>query len=100
MAAKNTDFFEAAENQAISMLGFLAADPDRLAKFLSLTGVNPADIRSLMKDRGFWLAIIDHYFEDESLLMAYCAENGMMPPALVKLRQGLTGPHERGLRDG
>ena len=49
---------EAIESQAIGILGFLASDPERLGRFLSLTGVDPTDIRSLMKDQGF----LDRYF--------------------------------------
>ena len=91
---------DAIEAQAIGILGFLAADPERLGRFLSLTGVDPTDIRSLMKEQGFWLAIFDHLFEDESLLLVYCAEASLTPAALVKMRQSLSHPNEEGLRDG
>ena len=93
-------FLDTAETQAIAILGFLASDPERLGRFLSLTGVNPSDIRGLMRDQGFWQAIFDHLFEDESLLMAYCAEAQLQPAALVKLRQGLSRPNDQGLREG
>jgi len=51
---------DAAETQAIDILSFLAADPERLGRFLTLTGVDPSDIRRLMKEQGFWQAIFDH----------------------------------------
>ena len=95
-----TAFLDSAETQASAILGFLASDPERLGRFLSLTGVDPADIRGLMKDHGFWQAIFDHLFEDESLLMAYCAEAQLQPTLLVKMRQGLSRPHDEGLREG
>jgi hypothetical protein len=88
------------ENQAIGILGFLASDAERLGLFLSLTGVDPADIRSLMKDQGFWLAIFDHLFQDESLMLVYCAEAAITPAELVRLRQSLARPQEEGLREG
>ena len=91
---------EAIESQAIGILGFLASDPERLGRFLSLTGVDPTDIRSLMKDQSFWIAIFDHLFEDESQLMVYCAEAAIAPAQLVKLRQSLSRPYEEGLREG
>ena len=82
------------ENQAIGILGFLASDAERL------TGVDPADIRSLMKDPGFWLAIFDHLFQDERLMLVYCAEAAISPAELVRLRQSLARPQEEGLREG
>ena len=40
---------EEAEAIAVTALGFLAAEPSRLARFLALTGVEPAE---LMADAG------------------------------------------------
>lgn len=91
---------ESIEEHAIGILGFLASDPERLGRFLSLTGVDPTDIRGLMQDQGFWRAIYDHLFEDESLLLVYCAEASITPAALVRLRQSLSRPNEEGLREG
>jgi hypothetical protein len=91
---------DAAETQAIAILGFLASDPERLGRFLTLTGVDPGDIRRLMKEQGFWQAIFDHLFDDESLLLAYCAEQQIQPTSLVRIRHSLSRPNEEGLREG
>ena len=91
---------DAAETQAIAILGFLASDPERLGRFLTLTGVDPGDIRRLMKEQGFWQAIFDHLFDDESLLLAYCAEQQIQPASLVRIRHSLAHPNEEGLREG
>ena len=91
---------DAAETQAIEILGFLASDPERLGRFLTLTGVDPGDIRRLMKEQGFWQAIFDHLFDDESLLLAYCAEQQIQPTSLVRIRHSLSRPNEEGLREG
>ncbi len=91
---------DAAETQAIAILGFLASDPERLGRFLTLTGVDPGDIRRLMKEQGFWQAIFDHLFDDESLLLAYCAEQQIQPTSLVRIRHSLARPNEEGLREG
>jgi len=91
---------DAAETQAIAILGFLASDPERLGRFLTLTGVDPGDIRRLMKEQGFWQAIFDHLFDDESLLLAYCAEQQIQPASLVRIRHSLSRPNEEGLREG
>jgi Protein of unknown function (DUF3572) len=91
---------DAAETQAIAILGFLASDPERLGRFLTLTGVDPGDIRRLMKEQGFWQAIFDHLFDDESLLLAYCAEQQILPASLVRIRHSLARPNEESLREG
>jgi Protein of unknown function (DUF3572) len=91
---------DAAETQAIAILGFLASDPERLGRFLTLTGVDPGDIRRLKKEQGFWQAIFDHLFDDESLLLAYCAEQQIQPASLVRIRHSLARPNEEGLREG
>jgi hypothetical protein len=91
---------DAAETQAIAILGFLASDPERLGRFLTLTGVDPGDIRRLMKEQGFWQAIFDHLFDDESLLLAYCAEQQIQPASIVRIRNSLSRPNEEGLREG
>ena len=88
------------ETQAIAILGFLVSEPERLGRFIALTGVDPSDIRTLMQDEGFWRAIFDHLFDDESLLMAYCAEAQLQPMQLVKMRQRLSRPQDEGLREG
>ena len=88
-----------AQALAIALLGFLAADEERMGRFLALTGVDPSDIRALMRDRGFWIAIFDHMFEDESLLLSFCGQEGMAPEQLVRVRHSLASPHDRGLRE-
>jgi hypothetical protein len=62
------------EEIAIAALGFLAGDDERLSRFLALTGIDPASIRQQIGDPLFQLAILDHVFEDESLLLAFCTE--------------------------
>ena len=53
-----------------------------------------------MKEQGFWQAIFDHLFDDESLLLAYCAEQQIQPTSLVRIRHSLSRPNEEGLREG
>jgi hypothetical protein len=65
---------DAAEALAIEALGFIAADPDRLERFLSLHGLSPDNLRAAAAQPGFFAAVLDHLAADESLLLAF-AEN-------------------------
>ena len=89
-----------AEEVAILALGFIAGDDERLSRFLALTGIDPASIRSQIGERGFQLAILDHLFEDESLLLSFCAEINMDPARLVSIHHRMKPENHHGLRDG
>lgn len=62
-----------AELIAIRALEFLASDPDRLGRFLTLSGVSPATLREGMGDPAFLAGVLDHLLGDESLLFEFCA---------------------------
>ena len=51
---------ESAENLAISALAFLAGDPERLGRFLSLTGIGPEAIRKAATEPAFLAGVLDH----------------------------------------
>ena len=55
---------ESAENLAISALAFLAADPERLGRFLSLTGIGPEAIRKSAREPAFLAGVLDHVVSD------------------------------------
>jgi hypothetical protein len=60
-------------------LAFLAADDNRLAKFLSLTGIAPGDLIEQARAPHMLGAILDHLSGDESLLLVFAAEAGIPP---------------------
>ena len=84
-----------AEAIAISGLGFIGQDGERLGKFLNATGVNPADLRELAGSSEFLASVLDFLAQDESLLLVFTSENSIDPelikPALMRLsgKQGL-----------
>ena len=84
----------------ILLLGFLAGDDERLSRFIALTGIDPMSIRSSLDDPAFRLAMMDHLFEDESLLLSFCAEIGMDPARLVKIHERMKPHNHHGLREG
>ena len=83
-----------ANELAVSALVFLAADADRLGRFLALTGLEPQTIRLAAQEPGFLAGVLDHIAGDENLLLAFAGENGVRPEEVSRARNLLTGPVE------
>jgi hypothetical protein len=83
-----------ANELAVSALVFLAADPDRLGRFLALTGIEPQTIRLAAREPGFLAGVLDHIAGDEKLLLAFAGENGIRPEEVSRARSLLAGPGE------
>jgi hypothetical protein len=77
---------DAAESLAVQALTFLAGDPERLARFLALTGIGPTQIRAAAATPGFLAGVLDHVASDEALLMAFAAEAGIEPADIGRAR--------------
>jgi Protein of unknown function (DUF3572) len=82
---------EAAELLAIQGLSFLAQDPERLGRFLALSGIGPEAIRAAARQAEFLAGILDHLASDETLLVAFAAEAGIAPAEVAKARIALGG---------
>lgn len=81
-----------ARETAILALGFLAADPERLERFLALTGLSPSDVPELLRNGVLHLAALDHIAADEPLLLAFAAAHDLPPETIVMARRALAGP--------
>ena len=84
---------DSAEKLAISALGYLAQDPERLGEFLSITGIGPDMIRRAAADPGFLAGVLDHVTGDEKLLLAVAAHAGVRPQDLERAQAALSGHH-------
>ena len=62
---------------AIQALTFIAADPDRLGRFLAATGIGPGDIRAAAREPLFLAGVLDHIAGDEKLLLAFAGDTGI-----------------------
>ena len=86
---------EEAESIAAQGLGFLAEDPARLSRFLTLTGLQPDEVRGRANTPEFLAAVLEHIVNDESLLLVFAANAAIAPetigPALTLLH-GQTRP--------
>jgi len=83
-----------AADLALRALTFLAEDEERVGRFLALTGLDPAEIRARLGERGFQLAVLDHLAEDEALLVAFAEAEALPPEAVGRARRALGGGEE------
>lgn len=91
---------QAAGRVAAGFLDWMAAEPGRLAGFLTATGLGPGDLRAGMgeggPESGLALAILDHMMGDETLLLAACRDLDLTPETPARAQAALgggPGPH-------
>jgi hypothetical protein len=80
------------EELAVAALGYLAAEPDRLDRFLALSGLGPHNLRAAAGDPGFLAAVLDYVLGDEPLLIGLAAERGVAPERIAAARAAMDGP--------
>src|SRR5258705_10938678 len=83
--ASRQDAQAAAEDLAIAALGFIAGEPERLGRFLAMTGIGPDSIRAAAREPQFLLGVLDHLAADEPLLLAFAAGNASEPRQELKV---------------
>ena len=82
---------DAATALAISALSFIASEPERLGRFLALTGIGPEAIRAAARQPGFLLGVLEHLTSDEALLIEFANENDVDPEHVAIAREVLAG---------
>jgi hypothetical protein len=87
---------EEAEAIAVAALGFLAAEPSRVARFLALTGVEPAELLAGAGRPAMQASILEHLLGDESLLLAFATHAGVAPGRIEPARRCLQGSRRDG----
>jgi len=86
---------DAAEMLAIQALGFIAGEPDRLARFLDMSGIAPDEIRTAAREGAFLAGVLEHMLGDESLLVAFAESAGIDPGEIARARAALGRPEGR-----
>ena len=79
----------AAEALALHALTFLAGNPERLGRFLALSGIGPADLKAHAAEPAFLGGVLDHLLSDEPLLLAFGKECDLPPEAVAQARRFL-----------
>ena len=82
----------AVEALGADILGYLADDPDRLSRFLDLTGLNPQSLRRTAAMPGFAASLIEYLASDDRLILAFATDRGHDPARIEAMRQRLAQP--------
>ena len=85
---------ELAEMVAIQALRFVAEEPDRLERFLALTGIEPQSLRAAAQEAHFLLGVLDHLASDESLLRDFADQSEIDPETILRARDQLSSGSE------
>ncbi|MGS1093355.1 DUF3572 domain-containing protein [Aquamicrobium terrae] len=80
--ADKASMHQNAEALAIEALGFIAADPELLPRFLAITGIGADSIRRAAREPGFLAGVLQFILAHEPTLMRFCDAAGT-PPAVV-----------------
>ncbi len=75
-----------AEALAAEALAFVAEEPDRLGRFLALSGLSPESLRRRIGEPAFLGGVLDFLLGDEALLVAFAERQGLAPglPAIAR----------------
>lgn len=76
---------------ALNFISFLASDEDRLMRFCAYTGMSSGDLPAGIGETAFQAMALDYALSDEALLMAFAADAGLDPEAIVAARCVLPG---------
>jgi len=82
---------EMAEMLAIQALAFIAEEPERLHRFLGMTGLPVQQIRAAAQEPGFLAGVLEHMLGDESLLIAFAQSAGIDPAEVARAAGALGG---------
>ena len=77
---------------AASALAFVAADPERLQRFLNLTGLGPHNLRDAAEDPAFHGSVPEYMLADEGLLLRFASDSELEPETVALAHQALCGP--------
>jgi hypothetical protein len=94
LKSRQSTSVDSARSLAVGALAFIAADSDRLNRFLSLTGLGPDNLRTAAADPAFLGSVLDYLVADEALLVEFAADAGLKPEAVARAHAALGGPAE------
>jgi len=90
MTAQKKVTVKEAETVALGALSYLAADDERLARFLETTGLRPDTLRAAASSAGFLVAVLDYVAHDEPLLLGLSAFLQTKPKSIMAARWTLS----------
>ena len=91
MSRRDSADREAAESLAIQALTYLAGEPERLGRFLALSGLGPEQVRLAATEPGFLAGVLEYLGSDESLLLAFAEHARVDPGEIARAQAALSG---------
>ena len=84
-----------AEALAIAALSFIASEPERLGRFLALTGIGPESLRAAARDPGFLVGVLDHVAATINCCANSPSKMSSIRAQVMQARELLAGAQER-----
>jgi hypothetical protein len=78
-----------AETIAIQALGFIAADPALLPRFLALTGIEAGSLRQAAAEPGFLAGVLHFIAAHEPTLLAFAQQADLDPAQVTRAMRAL-----------
>jgi hypothetical protein len=82
---------EAAESLAVQALTYLADEPERLGRFVALSGLPPDQIRLAASEPDFLAGVLEYLSSDESLLLGFADHVRVDPLEIGRAQAALAG---------
>jgi Protein of unknown function (DUF3572) len=76
---RNTLNREAATELAQAALIHVVSDPDRLSRFMGVTGFDASDARNAARTPGFLAGVLSYLLTDEETLVGFCEAENVAP---------------------
>jgi len=76
----------------VAGLSYLASEPERIGRFLAVTGLGPENVRAAARDTSFLPALLDYLLANEAELVAFAAEMNLDPARVRAARDVLSPP--------
>ena len=76
---------------ALNLITYIAADEERLERFLGLSGISLNELQSSAANPEFQGFVLDYALQDESLIIEFAESCGMKPESLQRARFALPG---------
>jgi uncharacterized protein DUF3572 len=86
---------EQAEEIAVAALGFIAAGPELLARFLAITGIEAHAIRSAAREPGFLAGVLYFVAAHEPTLLDFADKADVKPEAILQAMRALPQGDDR-----
>lgn len=83
-----------AEALAITCLQFIADEPERLSRFMAISGLESQDIREAATEPNFLVGVLDYVLQDESALLTLSANAGCDPASVAAARASLSSDRQ------